>query len=140
MRGLGILILIVLFFWVVWPWIARWLKRKAMERAEDYMRSSMGMPPRDKKKYRRSQEQRQGFYQNERNAGARERKNPFGPDRYSDEPIIPKEYAEDVEFTETIDYSEREDHFQNASVNSRQYHESQISDAEYTEIKKSRTK
>ena len=45
MRGLGILILIVLFFWLFWPSISRWLKRKAMERAETYIRNKMGMPP-----------------------------------------------------------------------------------------------
>ena len=105
MRGLGILILIVVFFWLIWPMISRWLKRKAMERAEDYMRQSMGMPPRDKKKRARNegsstQNQDTYYYQ-------RQRRNPFREDR-SKEPLIPKEYAEDVEFTETKDYSTTE--------------------------------
>ena len=126
MRGLGILILIVLFIWIVWPYIARWLKRKAMERAEDYMRASMGMPPRDKSKKKES-ENNSSYYQ-------RERRNPFGKNAYGKEPIIPKEYAEDVEFTETIDYSETSEHHKNKSTST--YHESQISDAEWTEIKK----
>ena len=158
MRGLAILLLIVVFFWVVWPRLSRWLKRKAMERAEDYVRSSMGMPPRDRG--RRSSQKQQDTY-------TRERRNPFGPDSYTKGPIIPKEYAEDVEFTETIDYSEtREDRFAkpgsadagSASMNSgdnnsksgkfhrwksrksddTSYQESQISDVEFTEIKRPR--
>ena len=136
MRGLGILILIVVFFWLIWPLISRWLKRKAMERAEDYMRKSMGMPPRDKKKRNQSDNnsQSQGGYYYQR-----QRRNPFGQDRYENEPLIPKEYAEDVEFTETKDFSSTE------SINKGKgkvetYHESQVSDAEWTEVKKTRSK
>lgn len=133
MRGLGILILIVVFFWLLWPTISRWLKRKAMEKAEDYMRSSMGMPPRDKKKNKN----RRGNENTSQNANyyQRERRNPFGPDRYGQEPIIPKEYAEDVEFTETKDYSETEQRT-TSDGKVETYHESQISDAEWTEVKK----
>lgn len=136
MRGLGIIILIVLFFWLVWPSISRWLKRKAMERAEDYVRSSMGMPPRDKKK--RKKEGGFGGYRS--GYDQRERRNPFGADRYTDEPLIPKEYAEDVEFTETKDYSSSETHTTPSGVKKETYNESQISDAEWTEVKKPRTK
>ena len=134
MRGLGIIILIVVFFWLIWPAISRWLKRKAMEKAEDYMRSSMGMPPRDKsrKKGKDTYSGQQGTY------SQRQRRNPFGPDKYGNEPIIPKEYAEDVEYTETKDYSSDERYRKETSRET--YHESQISDAEWTEIKKSRTK
>ena len=137
MRGLGILILIVVFFWLIWPVISRWLKRKAMERAEDYMRSTMGMPPRDRKKNKNNQYQDQNsdrsYY------SGRTRRNPFGPDRYTNEPIIPKEYAEDVEFTETKDFSATEyEHRTDKKIEN--YHESQISDAEWTEIKKPNSK
>lgn len=134
MRGLGILILVVVFFWLIWPWISRWLKRKASEKAEDYIRSSMGMPPRDRKKRGNTQSQSSAgsYYQ-------RERRNPFGEHRYGREPIIPKEYAEDVEFTETKDYSE--DVYSEKSTDKKEtYHESQISDAEWTEVKKSGSK
>lgn len=132
MSGLGILLLIVVFFWIFWPMISRWLKRKAMERAEDYMRASMGMPPRDKKKRHTKEQTTQNTYQ-------RQRRNPFRPERYGNEPIIPKDYAEDVEFTETIDYSQRE-FTEVKEGNKKIYHESQVSDAEFVEIKKSRTK
>lgn len=135
MQGLGILILIVLFFWIVRPWIARWLKRKAMERAEDYMRSSMGMPPRDKKKKRGSYSNDDGnaFYQ-------RERRNPFDGSHKNKEPLIPKEYAEDVEFVETISYSETIEFQKKPDKSSKPSHESQISDAEFIEIKESGSK
>ena len=135
MRGLGIIILVVLFFWLVWPSISRWLKRKAMERAEDYVRRSMGMPPRDKKSRKGNRGQNNAeesrYYQ-------RTRRNPF-ENPYGREPIIPKEYAEDVEFTETIDYSEKES-FHRTAEKTKIYHESQISDAEWTEIKKPASK
>ena len=132
MRGLGILILIVIFFWLIWPALSRWLKRKAMERAEDYMRSSMGMPPRDKKKRKSQWEQRstsQDNYYRQQNRNAVNR----------EEPIIPKEYAEDVEFTEIKEYSHTE--INSGSSNKKEtFHESQISDAEWTEVKKPRSK
>lgn len=132
MRGLGILILIVLFFWLIWPAISRWLKRKAMERTEDYIRSSMGMPPRDKK-------QRRGFRSSQGNEDSFSRQRSEAYKSRSQGPIIPKEYAEDVEFTETIDYSSQEK-IKETSNEKGQYHESQISDVEFTEIKKSRSK
>ncbi|MCH5239194.1 MAG: hypothetical protein J1F38_03135 [Muribaculaceae bacterium] len=135
MRGLGILILVVLFFWIVWPFIARWLKRKAIERAEDYMRASMGMPPRDKKSSKRDNNysESQTFYQ-------RERKNPRESSKSRNNPIIPKEYAEDVEFTEIIEFSEETIISKKNKENINIYHESQISDVEWTEVKKSGTK
>lgn len=135
MRGLGILILIVIFFWLIWPTISRWLKRKAMERAEDYMRSTMGMPPRDKSKKRSG-----GYNSNDsKETYNRRRKNPYGHETNTNEPLIPKEYAEDVEFTETIDYSSTEFRSEHKG-GSEEFHESQISDVEWTEIKKSHSK
>ena len=128
MRGLGILILVVVFFWVVWPWISKWLKKKAAEKAEDYVRRSMGMPPRDHKKKTTGYESQEQYYR-------RQRRNPFGPDRYTDEPIIPKEYAEDVEFTETKEFSADTSRFRSENK-VETYHESQISDAEWTDVKK----
>lgn len=132
MRGIAILLFVVLFVWLVWPYITRWLKRKAIERAEDYMRASMGMPPRDKKRNGRAREEnRRGeYYQRE------ERYRHAGDGK---EPLIPKEYAEDVEFVETKDYSDTDVRTEGKETR-KTYHESQISDAEFVEIKKSSTK
>lgn len=136
MTGLGILLLVVVFFWLIWPIIARWLKRKAMERAEDYVRSSMGMPPRDKKRKSSDsyshQSSQDSFY-------GQRRRNPYDSRSKKNEPLIPKEYAEDVEYTETINYSEST-FTAGSEKKSEIYHESQISDAEYTEIKIKKSK
>lgn len=131
MRGIAIIFLIVIFFWVFWPPISRWLKRKAMMKAEDYLRSSMGMPPRNDRKRQTSKNQR-GYHSGEEKYGSHSQY----PNK---EPIIPKEYAEDVEFVETIDYSETT-HFETSKDKEKFYHESQISDAEWTEIKTSHDK
>lgn len=133
MSGLAIILLIVIFFWLIWPPISRYLKRKAMERAEDYVRSSMGMPPRDKNRNKRSGSTTQGaYYRQRREEGNYHHKN-------SDHPIIPPDYAEDVEFTEIKEFHQKEIHTgSNPKDKETIYHESQISDVEFTEIKKSR--
>ena len=135
MKGFAILIFIVAFFWLLWPVISRWLKRKAMERTEDYLRQAMGMPPREKKqkgKDRRNKEADDNYSYQSYNQRQRD---PYRR-RYSG-PIIPREYAEDVEYVEYIDYSGTE-YIQRISRHIEIYFESQISDAEWTEIKKSR--
>ena len=133
MQGLGILILIVLGIWLLWPIISRWLRRQAANRAEDFIRNATGMPPRPgsrrEKKERKERENNKDYsYYGYRTR--RHRHNPYP----SDEPLIPKEYAEDVEFTETKDYSETTDTSKGPSKKEH-YHESQVSDAEWTEIK-----
>ena len=135
MRGLGILVAIVIFFWLIWPVIARWLKRKAMERTEDYIRASMGMPPRDKNrgKGKDQRDQRDSFYRQQQRNHSQNHRSP-------DEPIIPKEYAEDVEFVETKEYSSETRIHADGKTTIETYHESQISDVEWTEVKKPRTK
>lgn len=129
MRFLGILILIVLFLSLVWPKISAWLKRKAIERAENYMRRAMGMPPREKEG-KRQYSGTNTYGNNRRHTG---RGQSYEGD--SEGPIIPKEYAEDVEFIETKDYSSRS-HDKTESASSESFHESQISDVEWTEIKR----
>ena len=131
MKGFAILLLIVTFFCFAWPYISRWLKRKAIERTEDYILKSMGMPPRHKKTKKHNFSN--GTYGKEQNDYQQRRKyrKPTGP-------IIPPEYAEDVEFVEYIDYSGIE-YIQRISRHIEIYFESQISDAEWSEIKKPRS-
>lgn len=135
MSGFGILILVILFLWIVWPYIARWLKRKAMERAEDYMRASMGLPPRNKKTRKDNSKQQTGYQEYSQQEKFRNSR------RYSNtnEPLIPKEYAEDVEFVETRDYSQTDSQKQDKKERIN-YHESQVSDVEFVEVKKSGSK
>ena len=125
MQGLATIILIVLFFWLVWPAISRWLRRMAIRRAETHIRKKMGMPPPppNQKKY-------QNRNQNQRQASGK---------KTAHSPIIPKEYAEDVEFVESVDFTQVSSE-ERKSSSSEEYHESQISDAEWTEVKSSGSK
>lgn len=118
MKGFAIIILIVIFFWLIWPLLSRWLKRKAMQKMENYIRASMGMPP--------------NYNSRRKNKNKSEKSRQPHPSR--PEPLIPKEYAEDVEYVETIDYS-NEKTVRETANNIETYHESQISDVEWTEIK-----
>lgn len=94
------------------------------------------MPPRDRSSSRNRDRNRgrNNYQENYYN-----RRNPYGNSGTGNEPLIPKEYAEDVEFIETKDYSSTESRI-NSNVKQESFHESQISDAEWTEIKKSTSK
>lgn len=136
MRGIGILILVVLFFWLCWPAISRWLKRKAMEKAENYMRQAMGMPPREKS--RRKDSYRNG---GENRRGGEYRHNPYaesGRKGNTHEPctVIMRQYAEDIEFVEIKDYSSET--VKKTVISTESFRESQVSEAEWTEIKEPR--
>ena len=138
MQGLAILILIVLFIWLVWPYISRWLRRKAAERTEDFIRQATGMPPRPGSRRAKKQEKEQS-----RERHGHSPYDGYGADAYSyrernnthtDEPLIPKEYAEDVEYVETREYSHET--LRRETVSGKGcYKESQVSDAEWVEIK-----
>lgn len=107
------------------PVIHRWMAR----RMENFIRKAAGMPPRDKNERRREQrEQRHNERQNTRHAYRTYGKG---------EPIIPKEYAEDVEFTETVRYSSDKDVASDGTrrASERTSAETQVSDAEWEEIR-----
>lgn len=142
-----VIILIILFLvWLLFgERIRRWLARKAAERTEDFIRKSVGMPPRPGSKEARRQQQQHsrrdgrssgtsqgtyGYYSSD--SSSRRRRRAYST---TDEPIIPKEYAEDVEFVETINYSETFIGADNPDSSRTVYHESQVSDVEWEEIK-----
>lgn len=122
----GLLILILLFIGL--PYIVRWLKpyfyRWMQRRTEDYMRRAMGMPPRDRSQSRRSQSK-----------GSRGSSSYYGNHHQSSGPLIPKEYAVDVEYTETHSYSSDEA-IASDGKKVRYAVESQVTDAEIIEIRK----
>ena len=126
MSGLIILLILVLALPYLWrllkPYIARWAQR----RAENMLRRAMGMPPHGDRK-----ERKQAFRTSAdgSRASSRRRRAPMGP-------LIPKEYAVDVEFTEIHSYSEDTviSGGEDGSVKYRT--ESQVSDAEIIEIRK----
>ena len=107
------------------PYFYRWMQR----RAQDYMRSAMGMPPRDKSRQSSRQTSSSGRSQYRATSTGKKRRQPSGG------PVIPKEYAEDVEFTEIRSYSE-ESVIAGDGGEVRYSSESQVSDAEILEIKK----
>ena len=130
MSGLLILILIFIGIPLIWRWVKPYVFRWAQHRTEDYVRRQMGMPPRDKKKGPRSESRRQSYYSS---GGYGDRYH--GKGAYSSGPLIPKEYAVDVEYTEIRSYSSEET-IASDGKNVRYTVESQVSDAEIIEIRK----
>lgn len=117
MTALLVIILLIFGLPYLWRLLSPLLMRWAQRRAQSYFRRAMGMPPEDDRGSRRS------------SAGDRDR---YGSRPVRREPVIPKEYAEDVEFTESRTYSETTiaDEGRVSYVS-----ESQVSDAEIIEIK-----
>ncbi|MDE5872241.1 MAG: hypothetical protein K2H22_09910, partial [Muribaculaceae bacterium] len=113
--------------------------RWAQHRTEDYVRRQMGMPPRDRKKER--SQQRQSYSSSRDYSSGGYSQGAYGGRRrsrgYSSGPLIPKEYAVDVEYTEIRSYSSDQTI---ASENDRVRFtvESQVSDAEIIEIRRDR--
>lgn len=123
------LLIICIVLFLLWPTIKKWLARYMVHKTEDFIRSATGMPPRDKKRRERASSGSTSYGREGRQSGSRRGR------RSSKEPIIPREYAEDVEFVESVEYSEttiREDY---SDGSGRVYTESQVSDVEYVEIK-----
>lgn len=117
-----IIIIVLVAIWpVLRPYVARWMQH----RTEDTIRRMMGMPSRkeEKKARRRAEKEAQS-----NQASRRQYKSP-----HPQGPIIPKEYAEDVEYTEYKEYTRKETVI-NADKTS--FHESQVEDVEYKEVRK----
>ncbi len=134
MSGLLILIFIFIGLPILWRWVKPYFYRWMQRRTEDYMRNAMGMPPRDKSKKQSDNRQSYSAYGASTSGGYGQRSRRRG---YSSGPLIPKEYAVDVEYTEIRSYSSDEaiasdDHTVRYKV------ESQVSDAEIIEISKDR--
>lgn len=123
---MAIALLILLLLFLLWPTIMRLLRGYMSRKAEDYLRKMTGMPPREKS----SRKSRSSH-----SAGRQKGKGDTSV--HDDEPIIPREYAEDVEFVEIKEYSESVTIGENASGVSYTV-ESQVSDVEYREIKSSK--
>lgn len=140
---MGIFLIIVIIVIACWPWISRWLRSFLARRAEDYLRKATGMPPRPGSREEKRQQRassRQTYSSNADNFSdstysRRTRQRRRTRNGYK-EPIIPPEYAEDVEFVETKSFSETT--IGGSDRQTRQFHESQVSDVEWVEIKNKR--
>lgn len=126
---MAIALLILLLLFLLWPTIMRWLRGYMSRKAEDYLRRMSGMPPREKNS-RKSRTSTSGS-----TAGSESRRGRAAT--HDDDPIIPREYAEDVEFVEVKEYSESVSIGEDSSGVSYTV-ESQVSDVEYREIKTSK--
>ncbi len=135
MSGLLIFRLIFLGVPLLWKWLKPYFFRWMQHRTEDYVRRQMGMPPRDKSKKSRSEGRSQAYSSSGGyNSGPAYRKRGR---YYSSGPLIPKEYAVDVEYTEIRSYSSEET-IASDGQSVRYTVESQVSDAEIIEIRKER--
>lgn len=138
MKGFLTFIIIFILGLLLWPtvsrWIRAWVMRKVQAKTEDYLRSAMGMPPRDTGRNNRRKRRAEDPAASRARPGATRR-------RGVREPLIPKEYAVDVEYTEIKSYSSdtviAPDRDQTDKIRIRQ--ESQVSDAEWVEIKPKRS-
>lgn len=130
--------------WLLWPVIWRLIQpavqRYVARKTEDYIRRAAGMPPRPKQERNQKKEttethdtRGEWFY----DTGERRRRQQQR--RSGREPLIPKEYAVDVEFVEIRDYSSATVIGEDNSGRQQIYHESQVSDAEYVMIKPKRS-
>lgn len=141
---MGNVIIILIIIFVAWPlvryvwfrWIQPWLIRRASNKMEDYIRAASGMPPREKKAHKSSSRRDDG-----QSYGRRRSQSAYSA---GEGPLIPKEYAVDVEYTEIREYSSaieitgEESHRRHRRHSSGGVNiESQVSDVEYVEIKTS---
>lgn len=124
---MGVFLIILLILALLWPYIMRWMRGYLMRKAEDRLRQMMGAPPRQEERRQRRQQRDDS----RRGDTRRRRSNPHPAQAM-------KEVAEDVRYTEIIDYSESTstvDVQEENGTRRREYHEEQVEDVKFTEIK-----
>lgn len=147
---MGITAIILVLLFALTPLLIRvlrpWIMRKLQERAIRYVYRQAGMAPPGADREKRRETRRQTEPERETEKGRRDRRSrrPQGWQGVHT-PIIPPEYAVDVEFTETKDYSEETEitGTDNRSRFARRFSrtsksvkvEEQVSDAEWEDIK-----
>ena len=143
-----VIILILVLVWMLFgDRISAWFRQRMMDSMEDRIRQSMGMPSR--KEQRRAE--REAQKRRQRNEGRFHRPEDYerpggnrGGNSYQQKPdsILPKEYAEDVEYTEYKEYSTSttvSSHTDaDGNTTTRVVVEEQVTDVEFEEIKDSR--
>lgn len=136
---MGTFLIIIIIGIICWPLISKWLRQFLAHRTEDYLRKATGMPPRPgSREERRQQRASRQAYNSETNRDTNSsyssRNRSQRKTRYNkNEPLIPPEYAEDVEFVEIKSYSQTTIGATDRKV--KEYHENQVTDAEWVDIK-----
>lgn len=138
--ALVVIILILIIIWMLFGTrISYWMQRKLMETMEDRVRRAMRMPT-GKEERKRNREARKAERKNEgRFHHPDEKRSDRNPYHSRPNSILPKEYAEDVEFTEykefhsstTLDETLTTKNGEKVTFRI----EEQVSDAEYIDIK-----
>lgn len=131
-------LLILFLIWLIFGrQIKAWFVSFMARRTEDYIRKAAGLPPRPGSREDRRRRRRQKGADSSHDESFTFYRSPHRENhRDPNEPLIPKEYAEDVEFVETISYSQATTIGVKESTGTRTfYHESQVSDVEWEEIK-----
>ena len=136
MTFLAIILIIILFWLIFGDRIKAWLQRRMMQKMEDTIRRSMGIPT-AKEQRQRQKEAARGPSQQPSGRGNSSRNRSSSQFHQYPDSIIPKEYAEDVEFTEFKSYSDSVEIKSDTHGNENIKVESQVSDAEFVEIKNS---
>lgn len=130
---MGYFLLILILIFILWPLMrepaSRWFSGFMARRTEDMMRRMMGMPSRkEEKRQNKKRKERTSASQKKtgRNSGKASKPHPAE---------MMKSVAEDVVFTEIKEFESRTI-IESDGENTRIVVEEQITDVEYTEIKK----
>lgn len=137
MTTIAIIIIVILVVSLFGDRISAWIRGFMARRAEDAMRRMMGMPSRkEEQRARRRAEKAARSGKTDQSARYAGRQSTRSGNTSNNGPIIPKEYAEDVEYVEIKSYSESTEIHADPKKGETIYHESQVEEAEYIEIKK----
>lgn len=138
----GILIIIFLVLLLFGRYLGPLVQKWMMGKMEDRFRRMAGMPTRKEERKMRREAMKNAAKGNPHAQSGSRRKSGGGMNtnetRHPHSPIIPKEYAEDVEFVEIKSYSEEiriEGEDTSKKKKEKVVYESQVEDAEFTEIK-----
>lgn len=122
---MGGFLIFLLIIALLWPLLMRWFRRFMAHRTEDFIRKMTGQPSRRQERKRRRTEER----------NAAESSDYRRPRRFRHPADQLKKVAEDVEYTESVDYSESTTLDGDNARARRIYREEQIEDVKYTEVK-----
>ena len=137
---MGTTLIISIILLLLWPWIVKWTKKFMMRRAEDALRRAMGMPSRKEEERMRAAQEKNSRADTRGRSRSRRRRPAADPHPAR----LMKQVAEDVEFTEIVNYSEEITVEGTSSSRQRRGRrpdndaiivEEQVTDAEFTEIK-----
>ena len=124
MITLLVILLIVIVIWIAGPYIKALFERWLMRRLQKSFFKAAGIPDPEKERKKQNKNKKKDTHGSSRHRHQ----------RTQDEPIIPRDYAEDVEFTEYKEYT-TETTIDESVSHLHIHEEEQVSDVQFTEIK-----